>query len=55
VLALYARGGAGTVGPHFIRHDPAKLGRILRSLIDASPVPRIPRRPRTGPRPRPAG
>ncbi len=56
VLSLYARGGAGmAVGPHFIRHEPSKLGRILRSLIDASPVPRLPRKGRTGPRPRPAG
>ena len=35
VLTLYARPGAQNmiVGQHFIRHDPAKLGRILRSLI----------------------
>jgi uncharacterized cofD-like protein len=35
VLSLYARAaGAGMIaGPHFIRHDPAKLGRLLRSLI----------------------
>jgi uncharacterized cofD-like protein len=35
VLTLYARAaGQGMVaGPHFIRHDPAKLGRILRALI----------------------
>ena len=35
VLTLYARAaGAGmAAGPHFIRHDPAKLGRVLRSLI----------------------
>ena len=52
VLSLYARGAAaGTrVGPHFIRHDPAKLGRILRSLIEARP----PRTRRTGPPPTPA-
>ncbi|MBI3855253.1 MAG: YvcK family protein [Planctomycetes bacterium] len=35
VLTLYARpaGQGMIVGQHFIRHDPAKLGRILRSLI----------------------
>jgi uncharacterized cofD-like protein len=35
VLSLYARSaGAGMIaGPHFIRHDPAKLGRLLRSLL----------------------
>jgi hypothetical protein len=35
VLTLYSRqAGQGMVaGPHFIRHDPGKLGRILRSLI----------------------
>ncbi len=34
VLTLYARKGKGLVaGPHFIRHDPMKLGRILKSLI----------------------
>jgi uncharacterized cofD-like protein len=35
VLTLYARPGGATmaVGQHYIRHDPAKLGRILRSLI----------------------
>ncbi len=34
VLTLYERGGAGMqVGPHFVRHDPARLGRILRSLL----------------------
>ena len=35
VLTLYARTGGQNmvVGQHFIRHDPAKLGRILRSLI----------------------
>ena len=35
VLTLYARpAGAGmAVGTHFIRHDPVKLGRVLRSLI----------------------
>ena len=35
VLTLYARAaGAGmTAGPHFIRHDPQKLGRILRALL----------------------
>ena len=35
VLTLYERaGGKGqTSGPHFIRHDPAKLGRTLRALM----------------------
>ena len=35
VLTLYARAaGEGMVaGAHFIRHDPVKLGRVLRSLI----------------------
>lgn len=35
VLSLYARaaGPGMAVGSHFIRHDPAKLGRLLRSLI----------------------
>jgi len=35
VLTLYARAaGQGMIaGPHFIRHDPLKLGRVLRSLI----------------------
>jgi uncharacterized cofD-like protein len=35
VLSLYARSGGPSLpaGPHFIRHDPAKLGRILRSLV----------------------
>lgn len=35
VLTLYHRPGGQTmaVGQHFIRHDPMKLGRILRSLI----------------------
>lgn len=56
VLSLYARGGAGmAVGPHFIRHDPAKLGRILRSLIDAAAPRPSSRKGRTSPRPRPAG
>lgn len=52
VLSLYARGGAAgmAVGPHFIRHEPQKLGRILRSLIESSG----PRKGRSSPRPRPA-
>jgi 2-phospho-L-lactate transferase/gluconeogenesis factor (CofD/UPF0052 family) len=35
VLTLYARaaGTAMSSGPHFIRHDPQRLGRVLRSLI----------------------
>jgi uncharacterized cofD-like protein len=35
VMTLYERaGGKGmAVGPHFVRHDPQKLGRILRSLL----------------------
>jgi len=35
VLTLYQRpAGEGMIaGQHFIRHDPQKLGRILRSLI----------------------
>ena len=36
VLTLYHRPGGQnnmSVGQHFIRHDPQKLGRILRSLI----------------------
>jgi hypothetical protein len=35
VLTLYSRNqGQGMIaGPHFIRHDPNKLGRILRALI----------------------
>jgi uncharacterized cofD-like protein len=35
VLTLYSRAaGQGMIaGPHFIRHDPGKVGRILRSLI----------------------
>ena len=35
VLTLYQRpaGQGMAVGQHFIRHDPQKLGRILRSLI----------------------
>ncbi|HEX7896287.1 MAG TPA: gluconeogenesis factor YvcK family protein [Planctomycetota bacterium] len=54
VLSLYARGGAGmSVGPHFIRHEPQKLGRILRSLIESGGG-RPSRRGRTAPRPRPA-
>lgn len=51
VLTLYGRSGRGMVaGPHFIRHDPEKLGRVLRALLDARPAP-----PRAGrPRPDPA-
>jgi uncharacterized cofD-like protein len=35
VLSLYARAaGSGMIaGPHFIRHDPERTGRILRSLL----------------------
>jgi uncharacterized cofD-like protein len=35
VLTLYQRpaGQGMTVGQHYIRHDPQKLGRILRALI----------------------
>ena len=34
VLTLYARAGKQLVaGPHFIRHDPARLGRALASLL----------------------
>jgi uncharacterized cofD-like protein len=35
VLTLYARpsGPGMIVGTHFIRHDPVKLGRVLRSLL----------------------
>jgi uncharacterized cofD-like protein len=35
VLTLYARasGSAMSSGPHFIRHDPQRLGRVLRSLL----------------------
>jgi uncharacterized cofD-like protein len=41
VLAHYARAGAGLVaGPHFIRHDPAKLGRLLHRLVGELPPPR---------------
>ena len=55
VLSLYARGGGAGMpaGPHFIRHDPAKLGRILRSLIEST-AGRPSRRGRPAPRPRPA-
>jgi uncharacterized cofD-like protein len=48
VLAHYARAGAGLVaGPHFIRHDPAKLGSLLWKLVRELPAPReapLPRR-----------
>lgn len=39
VLTLYARPGGrdAPAGPHFIRHDPAKLGRILYGLLTAHP------------------
>jgi uncharacterized cofD-like protein len=52
VLSLYARaGGAGmSAGPHFIRHEPQKLGRILRSLLESGEAKPASRRPR----PRPA-
>ncbi len=35
VLTLYSRAAGQNMvaGPHFIRHDPNKLGRILRALI----------------------
>ena len=36
VLTLYERGGAAAgmkVEPHFVRHDPGKLGRLLWSLL----------------------
>jgi 2-phospho-L-lactate transferase/gluconeogenesis factor (CofD/UPF0052 family) len=35
VLTLYARasGPGMAAGAHFIRHDPHKLGRVLRSLF----------------------
>lgn len=34
VLTLYARPGKDLLaGPHFIRHDPEKLGRLLYSLL----------------------
>jgi uncharacterized cofD-like protein len=35
VLTLYQRGGGKGMpaGPHFIRHDPGKLGRVLQSLL----------------------
>jgi len=47
VLTLYARpsGRDAPAGPHFIRHDPAKLGRILYGLLTARPR----RRPRAQP------
>ena len=55
VRRIYARaGGPGmSAGPHFIRHEPGKLGRILRSLIESGGG-RPSRRGRTAPRPRPA-
>jgi uncharacterized cofD-like protein len=34
VLTLYSRPGKGmAAGLHFIRHDPAKIGRVLRCLL----------------------
>lgn len=53
VLTLYARpaGADAPAGPHFIRHDPEKLGRILYGLLTAHPRrrPRPPAgRPRAG-------
>lgn len=34
VLTLYSRGGKGMkVGPHFVRHDPARTARLLVSLL----------------------
>lgn len=34
IMTSYARAGRGLLaGPHFIRHDPEKLGRVLRSLL----------------------
>ncbi|HYE97414.1 MAG TPA: gluconeogenesis factor YvcK family protein [Planctomycetota bacterium] len=51
VLTLYQRGGAASmqVGQHFIRHDPAKLGRILWALAHER------REGSVGPPPKPAG
>ena len=41
VLTLYERGGRGMlVGSHFIRHDPAKLGKALLSVLRARPPKR---------------
>ncbi len=41
VATLYARAGRNLLaGPHFIRHDPRKLGRVLRSLLSPRPRPR---------------
>jgi uncharacterized cofD-like protein len=44
VLRLYERASAAgaAAGPHFIRHDPEKLGRLLRSLLSATSTPRSP-------------
>jgi hypothetical protein len=39
-----------SAGPHFIRHEPQKLGRILRSLIESAGG----RPARRSPKPRPA-
>lgn len=34
VMTLYARAGKKlAAGPHFIRHDPEKIGRVLRRLL----------------------
>ncbi len=55
VLAQYARAGAGLVaGPHFIRHDPAKLGRLLWRIVRDLPPPRPVPLPRRLPGGRPA-
>jgi uncharacterized cofD-like protein len=48
VLSQYARAGARLLaGLHYIRHDPAKLGRLLWKLVREIPPPReapLPRR-----------
>jgi uncharacterized cofD-like protein len=43
IATLYARPGKDlAAGPHFIRHDPARLGRILYSILTARRRPKPP-------------